>query len=390
MKSKNATMRVPGAMQREAERSAALQTRDPGFFRVTSNRDPGSAVHRSADTARCTASGTRLIPRRSFFALLGGAAAATAWLPSAHAQQAGPVKRVGIFSGFPNDAEGQNRVKAFTDKLAVLGWVDGRNVKLESIWAPTDAERARILAAGMVATAPDVILAMTVPALVALRQETRTIPIIFVQVSDPVDGGFVQSMARPGGNITGFTSFEYSVGGKWLELLKEAAPSLTRVLVLLNQDNYASRALLRVIESVSPMAKVRVSSAGVRNAAEIEAALAAFGKEPKGGVIVLPDPVTTTHRELIAALAVKHRLPTIYTFRFFVTGGGLMSYGTDISDLYRQAATYVDRVLKGAKPADLPVQNPVKYLLTVNLKTAKAIGLTIPEIFLVRADEVIE
>jgi len=330
--------------------------------------------------------------RREFISLLGGAAATAAWPLSAHAQQAGPVKRVGIFSGFPNDAEGQIRVKAFTDKLAALGWVDGRNVRLEYIWASRDVDeaRARTLAAGMVGTAPDVILAMTTPALTALRQETRTIPIVFVQVTDPVDGGFVQSLARPGGNITGFSSFEVSVGGKWLELLKEAMPSLARVLVLLNPGNNSIRALLSMIESVAPMAKVPVSSAGVHNAAEIETALSTFGKEPNGGVIVLPDPVTTTHRELIAALAVQHRLPTIHAFRFFPTSGGLMSYGPDISEYYRQAATYVDRILKGAKPADLPVQNPVKYELIVNLKTAKALGLTIPEIFLVRADEVIE
>jgi putative ABC transport system substrate-binding protein len=226
--------------------------------------------------------------------------------------------------------------------------------------------------------------------LVALRQETRTIPLVFVNVSDPVDGGFVQSMARPGGNVTGFTSFEYSLGGKWLEVLKEAYPPLARALVLLNPENYTSRSLLRTIESVAPAAGVRITTGTVRSPADIEAAMAAFATEPNGGVIVTPDPLTAVQRTQIVALASTHRLPTIHTFRFFPDAGGLMSYGTDNVDLYARAAEYVARILKGANVAELPVQNPVKYELVINLKAARAISLEIPPTLLARADEVIE
>jgi putative ABC transport system substrate-binding protein len=274
--------------------------------------------------------------------------------------------------------------------LEALGWAVGRNMHFDYVWASGDPERFRVSAAEFVATTPDVILAIATPALVALRQETRAIPIVFVNVSDPIDGGFVDSMARPGGNVTGFTSFEYSVGGKWLELLKEAVPPLARALVLLNPENYTSRSLLRTIETVAPAAKVQVSSAGVRNRFEIEAAINTFGQQPNGGMIVLPDPVTTGNDEQIAALALALRLPTVHTFRFHTVNGGLMSYGTDVNDIYRNAAAYVDRILKGAKVGELPVQNPTKYLLVINLKTAKALGLEVPDKLLALADEVIE
>jgi putative ABC transport system substrate-binding protein len=241
-----------------------------------------------------------------------------------------------------------------------------------------------------VSAAPDVIFAVATPALVALRRQTRTIPLVFVNVSDPVDGGFVDSMARPGGNITGFTSFEYSIGGKWLELLKEVTPSLKRIMVLLNQDNYTSRALLHTITALGPASGAEVSAARVRNYAEIEATVRGFGQLPSGAIILLPDPVMTANRQHIAALAISHRLPTIHPFRLFAAAGCLMSYGTDNLDLYRRAASYVGRILNGANVAELPVQNPTKYALVINLKAAKALGLEIPATLLARADEVLE
>jgi putative tryptophan/tyrosine transport system substrate-binding protein len=324
--------------------------------------------------------------RREFITLLGGTAA---WPLTARAQN-DRLKRVGVLSAFPDDAEWQSRINAFREGLASLGWIDGRNVRIDVRGVGGDVRYIPALAAEMTGSSPDVILAVSTPVLVALQQETRAIPLVFVNVSDPVDGGFVESMARPGGNVTGFTSFEYSVGGKWLELLKEAVPSLSRALVLLNPENYTSRSLLRTVEAVALTTGVQVTSAGVHNAAEIETAIAAFGQEPNGGVIITPDPLTTAQRGRIAALAATHRLPTIHTFRFFPASGGLMSYGTNNDDLYMRAASYVDRILKGAKVGELPVQNPVKYELVINLKTAKTLGITVPPTLLARADEVIE
>ena len=261
-----------------------------------------------------------------------------------------------------------------------------------SIIAGQAARQSRVqaLAAEMVGTKPDVILAITTPALVALRKETSTIPLIFGNVSDPVDGGFVQSMARPGGNVTGFTSFEYSIGGKWLGLLKEAMPPLARVLVILNSDNYTSRALLHTIESVAPSVGVQVISGAVHNAAEIKSVIDNFSNDSNGGLIVLPDPLTTINQERITMLALKHHLPSIYQLRLFAMAGGLMSYGTDFHDLYRHVASYVDRILKGVKVGELPVQNPTKYELVINLKTAKALGIALPLTLQATADEVIE
>ena len=326
--------------------------------------------------------------RREFITLLGGAAAA--WPFAARGQQPDRMKRIGVLIAFSNDSEFQGLIKAFKQTLEAQGWVDGKNVQFDERWAQGDANRIPSLAAEMVRAAPDVILAVATPVLVALRQQTRTIPLVFVNVSDPVDGGFVESMARPGGNITGFTSFEYSIGGKWLDLLKEATPSLKRVMVVLNQDNYTSRALLHTITALAPSSGAQLSVARVRNYAEIEATIRGFGQLPNGAVIILPDPVMTANRERIAALAVSHRLPTIHAFRFFAAGGCLMSYGTDNLDLYRRAGSYVDRILNGAYAAELPVQNPTKYALVINLKTAKALGLELPPTLLARADEVIE
>ena len=325
--------------------------------------------------------------RRDFISLLGGAAA---WPVAAHAQQPERMRRIGMLIAFFNDSEFQGLIKAFRQSLEAQGWVEGKNVQFDERWAQGDASRIPSLAAEMVSAAPDVIFAVATPVLVALRQQTRTIPLVFVNVSDPVDGGFVASMARPGGNVTGFTSFEYSIGGKWLELLKEVTPSLKRLMVVLNQENYTSRALLHTIHALAPSSGVQVSVARVRNYAEIEATIKDFGQIPSGAVIILPDPVMTANRQHIAALAVSHRLPTIHPFRLFAADGCLMSYGTDNLDLYRRAGLYVDRVLNGANVAELPVQSPTKYALVINLKTAKALGLEIPATLLARADEVIE
>jgi putative ABC transport system substrate-binding protein len=326
--------------------------------------------------------------RRSFITLLGGAAAA--WPVTARAQQGERMRRIGLLIGFPNDAETQRLISAFKQALESGGWVAGRNVRFDERWLQGDANRVSALATELVSATPDVILAVSPPALVGLRQQTRTIPLIFVNVSDPVDGGYVESMARPGGNITGFTSFEYSIGGKWLQLLKEVSPSLKRVLVVLNQENYTSRALLHTIAALAPSTGVELSPARVRDYAEIEASIARLGQASNGALIILPDPVMTAHRERIASLAVANRLPAIHAFRFFAEAGCLMSYGTDNLDLWRRAGTYVDRILKGEKAADLPVQAPVKYELVINLKTAKALGLEVPPTLLARADEVIE
>ena len=325
--------------------------------------------------------------RREFITLLGGAAA---WPLTARAQQPGRTRRIGVLIAFSNDLEFQGLIKAFKQTLEAQGWMDGQNVQFDERWAQGDAKRIPALAAEMMSATPDVILAVATPVLVALRQQTRTIPLVFVNVSDPVDGGFVETMARPGGNITGFTSFEYSIGGKWLELLKEASPSLKRVMVLLNQDNYTSRALLHTINALAPANGVQLSTARVRNYSEIEVAMRAFGQQPNGAIIILPDPVMTANRGRIAELAVSHRLPTIHPFRLFSADGCLMSYGTDNLDLYRRAASYVDEILKGANVAEMPVQNPTRYALVINLKTAKALDLDVPPTLLACADEVIE
>jgi ABC-type uncharacterized transport system substrate-binding protein len=329
-----------------------------------------------------------MIRRRQFMELIGGA---VAWPLAARAQQPDRVRRIAVLMGFAEgDPEAQRYIKAFLQGLQQLGWAQGRNVQIDYRWGRADPERIKTYAVEIVQLKPDVILISTALVLQPLKQLTGTIPIVFTQMNDPVESGFVASMARPGGNITGFTSLEVTVGGKWLEMLKEIAPSVTRAAVILNPVQPPQVAILRAIEAVAPSAGVLLTTAGVQDAAAIERAVIAFARESNGGLIVLPNPVTIGQRELINALAVRHRLPAVYAYRYFVTDGGLMSYGVDAVDLYRRAAGYVDRILKGEKPDDLPVQAPTKYELVINLKAAKAIGLTIPESFLMRADEVIE
>ncbi len=323
--------------------------------------------------------------RRQFIALLGGSVVTCPF--AARAQQA--ARRVGIISAFVAAGRRQN-VEAFKQSLVESGWRDGENLHIDYLSADGDAGRLPALAAELAALKPDAILAMATPALVAMRKVTGSIPIVFVNVSDPVDGGFVESMAHPGGNITGFTSFEYSLGGKWLQILKEASPSLARVMVLLNRANYTSRGLLRTIEGAAPGLGLSVVAASIQDAADIEPAIKSFAAAPNGGMIVLPDPATTVPIAQIIALAALRRLPAIHAFRFFPAKGGLMTYGPDDVDIYRRAGQYVDRILKGDKVGELPVQNPTKYQLIINLKTAKALGLAVPQSLMATADEVIE
>jgi putative ABC transport system substrate-binding protein len=328
------------------------------------------------------------IRRRELLVLLGGAAAA--WPLAARAQQPERMRRVGVLlPAVANDPEYQARVGAFMQALALLGWTDGRNVRIEMRWGASDADRYRQYAAELVALAPDVIVAVTSPVVAPLQRETRSVPIVFVQVIDPVGTGLVTGLARPGGNTTGFTVFEYGLSPKWLALLKEIAPHVTRAPVFRDPTVAAQIGLLGGIQSVAPSLRMELSLIDNRDAGEMERAVAAFAREPNGGQIVF-GPFIFLHRELIITLAAKHRLPTVYTERAFVTAGGLTSYGPDRVEQYRQAAGYVDRILKGEKPADLPVQAPTKYELVINLKTAKALGLDVPPTLLARADEVIE
>jgi putative ABC transport system substrate-binding protein len=271
-----------------------------------------------------------------------------------------------------------------------LGWTDGRNVRIDYRWAAGDPERFQRYAQELLTLGPDVTLASATPSIVALAQASRTVPIVFVAVIDPVGAGFVESLARPGGHITGFGAFEYGMSSKWLELLKEIAPRVTRVAVIRDQSLTSGTAQFAAVQSVAPSFGVELSPVGVRDAGEIERGVAGFARAPNGGVIVTGSPLTAVHRDLIIALAARHRLPAVYGFRFFATAGGLISYGPDIVDQYRRAAGYVDRILKGEKPGDLPVQAPTKYELVINLKTAKALGLEIPSSVLARANEVIE
>jgi putative tryptophan/tyrosine transport system substrate-binding protein len=329
-----------------------------------------------------------VIRRREFVTLLGGAA--VAWPVAGRAQQPGRVRRIGVLSGLADDSEGRFRVTTFQEGLRELGWTEGHNVRIELRWAVGDVDRMRTYAAELVATKPDAILAITTAALVPLRHATSSIPNVFVNVGDPAESGIVESLARPGGNITGITTFVSSIGGKWLELLKEVAPDIVRVLVILNRDNPTARGVLRIIEASAPSFGVVVTQVSVHSADEIERAVENFARQPNAALLVLPDPATVVNRARIVGLAAQHRIPAVYPFRYFVDSGGLMSYGTVPTDQYRQAASYVDRILKGANPGELPVQQPAKFELVVSLKTAKALGLTIPESFLLRADEVIE
>jgi putative tryptophan/tyrosine transport system substrate-binding protein len=324
--------------------------------------------------------------RREFVTLLGGAAA---WPLTARAQER--VKRVGVLlPGSADNPEYQARLAAFHQGLAVLGWTIGRNVHIETRWATSNAAALRKHAAELAALAPDVILANGSAAVAPLLEATRTVPIVFVIVPDPVGGGFVDSLARPGGNATGFTLYEYGISAKWLELLKEIAPGVRQVAVLRDAGLSVGAGQFGAMQSVAPSFGVELRPIDVRDAPEIERAITAFARSANGGLVVTGSALAVTHRETIAALAARHKLPAVYSGRFYVTVGGLLSYGPDFLDQFRQAAGYVDRILKGEKPADLPVQAPTKYELVLNLKTAKALGPDIPPTLLARADEVIE
>ncbi len=326
--------------------------------------------------------------RRSFITLLGGAAAA--WPLAARAQQGERVRRIGILmSTAASDPEGQARIAAFLQALQQLGWIDGRNMRTDTRW-PASTTEIRKYAAELVTLAPDVILATGSPNLSALLEATRAAPIIFVNVGDPVGGGFVESLARPSGNATGFSFTEYGMSSKWLELLKEIAPGLTRVAVLRDRMQASGSGQLGAIQAVAPSFGVELTPIDVRDAGEIERAVAAFVRDAKAGLIITTGQMTLAHRDLIISLAARHGLPAVYWNRFYPAAGGLISYGPDPVDPYRRAASYIDRILKGEKPADLPVQAPTKYELVINLKTAKALALTVPDTLLARADEVIE
>jgi len=326
--------------------------------------------------------------RREFITLLGGAA--VAWPLASRAQQSERMRHIGvILPAAANDAEFQTWVGAFLQALAQLGWTIGRNVRIDTRWATANHAEIRKQAAELVALAPDVILASGTSTVGPVLQATRTVPIVFPSVVDPVGAGFVDSLARPGGNATGFLLFEYGLGGKWLELLKQIAPGVTRVAVLRDAAT-SGQGQFGAIQAVAPSLKLEVSPVNLRDAGEIERGIAAFARFPKGGLILTGSGMSIFHHDLIIALAVRYKLPAVYYERFFVAAGGLISYGVDRIDQYRQAAGYVDRILRGEKPADMPVQAPTKYQMVINLKTAKALGLTVPPTLLASADEVIE
>jgi putative ABC transport system substrate-binding protein len=327
--------------------------------------------------------------RRDFITLVGGAA--VAWPLAARAQQPERTRRLGILMAIAeNDPEGQQRVAAFVQGLRELGWTEGANIHIDYRWAGADVGRIRSAAAELIDFKPDAIVAQTALAVAPLQQMTTSIPIVFLNIVDPVNSGFVASLARPGGNITGFTPAEMSMRGKLLEVLKEVAPAVSRVGVLYNPVQAPQVGQWHAIETAAPALGVQVSAAGAANADEITHRIEAFANEPDSGMIVLANPVNDSNRGLIIALMARRLMPAIYAYPHYVREGGLVSYGVDPIDQFHQAATYVDRILKGAKPADLPVQQPTKFDLTVNLKTAKALGLTIPQSLLARADEVIE
>jgi ABC-type uncharacterized transport system substrate-binding protein len=327
--------------------------------------------------------------RRQFITLLGGAA--VVWPLSAPAQQGERMRRIGVLTNLrADDPESEARNTAFLQELAQLGWIARRNVQIDTRWGAGDPERIRKFALELIALAPDVILGNSSQSVAALLQATRVVPIVFASIADPVGAGFVESLARPGGNATGFMNFEYSISEKWLELLKEMAPRMTRVAVLRDAAIAAGSGQLGAIQSAATRLGVELRPVGMRDADEIKRGLAAFASTSNGGLIVTASPLASVHRDLTATLAAQHKLPAISSNRNFVTAGGLMSYGPDRVDQSRQAAGYVDRILKGEKPADLPVQAPTRYELTINLKTAKTLGLDVPPTLLALADEVIE
>ena len=329
------------------------------------------------------------IGRRKFLATLGGAAAT--WPLAARAQPRERMRRIGVLMSLAaDDPEGQARLTAFVQGLQELGWTDGRNVQIDYRWPAGDAERIRRYAAELAALAPDIILAGGGAVVPSLLQATRAIPIVFTQTPDPVGAGFVESLARPGGNVTGFMLYEYGIGAKWLELLKEIAPHVTRAAVIRDATIASGIGQWGAIQTAAPSFGVELRPVDVRDASEIERAIAAFARSPNGGLIVAASTLAVVHRDLIVTLAARHKLPAVYPSRFFVRSGGLIFYGPDSVEPHRRAAGYVDRILKGEKPADLPVQAPTKYELVINLKTARALGLDVPPTLLARADEVVE
>jgi putative tryptophan/tyrosine transport system substrate-binding protein len=327
--------------------------------------------------------------RREFITLLGGAAA---WPLAARAQQSEKTRRIGVLNAFAEtDPEGQAWDAAFRKRLDELGWIDGRTVKIDTRWGAGSVDRMRLFAKELVRLNPDVLVAATTPATAALQTETHTIPIVFAVVSDPIGSGFVASLAKPGGNITGFINIEASLSGKWLELLRQIAPSVSRAGFLFNPQTASyAQYYLDTFRAAAAVLKIEPIDAPVHSVAEVEAVMTKLGRESDAGVIVMPDTFTVVNRDTIVSLANRDRLPAIYPFRIFAAAGGLLSYGIDLPDLYRGAATYVDRILRGAKPEELPVQLPTKFEMIVNLKTAKAIGLNIPQSLVIAADEVIE
>jgi ABC-type uncharacterized transport system substrate-binding protein len=334
-----------------------------------------------------------MIARRELITLIGGAAApSVSWPLAARAQQGGRMRRIGMFTNLPaDDPDAQARNGAFLQGLQEHGWIIGSNVRIDYRWRNVgDDYDFRRNAAELLALVPEVIVSIAGAALTAVQQATRSVPIVFVGAIDPVGAGLVASLARPGGNATGFTLFEFGMSAKWLELLKQLAPGVTRVGVLRDSTTTGGVGQFAAIQGVAPSFGVELTPLDVRDAPEIERAVTAFAREPNGGLIVTLSGLAISHRELIVTLAARHRLPAVYTYRPFVTGGGLISYGPHIIDQYRRAAGYVDRILKGEKPADLPVQAPTRYELVINLKTAKALGLDVPPMLLARADEVIE
>jgi len=323
--------------------------------------------------------------RREFIALLVGLAAT-----AAQAQQPDHIRRIGVLTSLADDQQTKGRLGAFEEALRRLGWTEGRNVRIDYRWAGGDTEEIRKYAAELTALAPDVILAAGGAVVPALQQATRTVPIVFTQTPDPVGAGFVDSLARPGGNTTGFMVLEYGIGAKWLELLKEISPGIKRVAVVRDAGISAGVGFFGAIQAVAPSLGIELTPIGVRDAGEIERAVTAFARSANGALIVTGSALASVHGNLIIALAAQHKLPAIYFGRFLVAGGGLISYGVDFIEQYRRAAGYVDRILKGEQPADLPVEGPTRYELAINLKTAKALGLEVPQMLLARADEVIE
>ena len=329
-----------------------------------------------------------MITRRAFITLLGGAAA---WPLAVRAQQRERTRRVGVLiSATGDDTQMRRHIEALQEGLRDLGWVEGSNVQIDTRLSADDPGRLKTYAAELVALRPDALVASGPTPVLALQRETHTVPIIFAQVNDPVGSGLVATLPRPGGNVTGFTPAEFSIGGKMLEVLKDLTPSTARFGAMLDDTLTEQTGMWRTLEAVGPTIGAQVQQLSVRNPDEIEHAIAAFADNPNGGLIVFANRVTSVHRKQIIELAAKHRLPAIYSYRYFVTEGGLVSYGADLIGLYRRVASYVDRILKGEKPADLPVQQPTQYQLVINLKTAKTLGLEVPSTLLARADEVIE